>query len=145
RSGRVAFLDVLGQHEDADLGPAGADRHGGAEAVVGVGGRHADVDDAEVGAVALDDLDEALGVADGGDDLVAGVVEEADEPGPQQHRVLGDHDPHGSSTSTVVGPPGGLLRWKWPESAATRLPSPASPVPDSGSAPPTPSSRTSMP
>ena len=39
-----------------------------------------------------------VGVADGRDDLLAGVDEEAGEPGAQQHGVLGDHDPHGSST-----------------------------------------------
>ena len=52
--GGVALLDVLRQHEDADPRPARADLEGGPEAVVGVGRRHAHVDDGEVGLVALD-------------------------------------------------------------------------------------------
>ena len=48
---------------------------------------------------------------------------------PQQHRVLGDHDPHGSSTEIVVGPPGGLITYIVPPSPATRSCNPAGPVP----------------
>ena len=65
-------------------------------------------------------------------------------PGPEEHGVLGDDDPHGSSTRRVVGPPAGLIT----SQRATEAGRPGRggrrrPVPRSGSAPPTPSSRTS--
>ena len=99
---------------------------------------------ARSGLVALDDVEQRVGVAHGGHDLLAGVDQQAGQPGSQQHGVLGDHDPHGSSTRRVVGPPAGLMhvaacrRGRRPGRAGRRRP-----VPRSGSAPPTPSSRTS--
>jgi hypothetical protein len=45
---RVARLDVLGEHEDADHGVVGPHPLGRDEALVGVGGLHADVDDRHV-------------------------------------------------------------------------------------------------
>src|SRR5690606_30273464 len=92
----------------------------------------------------LDGLQQRLGVADRGDDLLAGIGQETGDACSQQHRVLGDHDPHGSSTSTEVGPPTGLSTWIQPPSACTRSASPNRPVPLSGSAPPLPSSLTSI-
>ena len=83
--------------------------------------------------------------------LVAAIGEQPGQALPQHHGVLRDHDTHqvpppvirmGSSTVTLVGPPGGL------DTSATRRPStraarsPASPVPRDGSAPPRPSSLT---
>ena len=49
-----------------------------------------------------------VGVPEGGDDLVSAVLEQAPEPLAQQHLVLGDHDPHGSSAVSVVPAPGSL-------------------------------------
>jgi hypothetical protein len=46
-----------------------------------VGGRHAHVDDRQVGLVALDDREQVIGVVDRGDHLLPGVGEEAGEPG----------------------------------------------------------------
>jgi hypothetical protein len=68
---------VLGQDEHADVGtvPDGA----GAGAFVGERGRHADVNDGEGGAFPFDGGQELVGVAEGGDHLVATVVEEAGE------------------------------------------------------------------
>ena len=60
-------------------------------------------------------------------------------PPAQQHRVFGDHDPHGSTTSTDVGPPAGLFTHSRPSTPATRAARPDRPCP-AGSAPPTPSS-----
>ena len=71
-------------------------------------GRHAHVDDGQVGVLAGDHIDQGLAVAHRGHDLLAGVVEEPGQPGSQQHGVLGDHDAHGNSTRIVVGPPLGL-------------------------------------
>ena len=79
--------------------------------------------------MALDDRHQLVGVADGGDDLLAGVGEDPGEAGAQQHGVLGDHDPHGSSTEIVVGPPCGLITYIVPPSPATRSRRPLRPDP----------------
>ena len=86
---------------------------------------------------------ERVAVADGGHDLLAGVDEQAGEAGAQQDGVFGDHDAHGSSTITVVGPPVGLTTCIRPPRAATRSARPCRPLPRAASAPPTPSSATS--
>ena len=51
---RDAGLDVLRQDQDPDAGMARADLVGGAQAFVGVGRRHPDVDDRDVGPVRVD-------------------------------------------------------------------------------------------
>ena len=86
-----------------------ADLQRGTQTVVGVRRRHADVDDRQVGLVQVDDPEQFVGIADGGDDILAGVGQDAGQSGPQEHGVLGDHDPHGISTRIVVGPPSGLI------------------------------------
>ena len=56
---------------------------------------------------------QAAGVAERGDHLGVVLGEQAGDPLAEQHRVLGDddpHDAHGSSTWTTVGPPFGLDR-----------------------------------
>jgi len=108
-----------------------------------VGGRHPHVDDAHVRAVGLDGAEQLVAVLDGGDDVETRLGQEALEPGTQQHRVLRDHEAHGSSTTSRVGPPGGLDNASRPSTAATRLASPGSPDPEARSAPPSPSSSTS--
>ena len=49
-----------------------------------------------------------VAVVDGRHDLEAVVPEQAGETVAQEREILGDHDPHGSSTRTIVGPPSGL-------------------------------------
>ena len=98
-------LDVLGEDEHADARVRALDRVRGAGALVGEGRRHADVEHHEVGRQRGDRLEQAGRVADRRADLVAGVVEEPGEPFAQQHLVLGDHDPHGSSATSVVPGP----------------------------------------
>src|SRR4029453_11329426 len=122
------------------------------DALVGVGRRHPDVDHGDVGAVGGHDPEQRFGVAHGGDDLAAAVVEQLGQPGLEQHGVLGDHDPHGSSTVIAVGPPGGLSTVRVPSTPAARWVSPRSRVPapsaaappPSRVAPPRPSSLTTM-
>ena len=84
-------------------------------------------------------MDERVGVVDRRDDLEAVRLEQAHHPVAQEREVLGDHDPHGSSTRTIVGPPRGLVTASVPSSASTRRRSPVRPPP-AGSAPPRPSS-----
>ena len=70
--------------------------------------------------MALDGDERGLRVADRLDDLDAMGREEADQPVAQEDRVLGDHDPHGISARSTVGPPAGLVTVRVPSTAATR-------------------------
>ena len=72
---------------------------------------------------------QAVGVVDGVDHLVAGILEEPAEALAEQHLVFGDHDSHGSSAVTTVPRPAGLSTVRLPPSAATRSVMPASPEP----------------
>src|SRR5262245_58787721 len=121
-----------------------ADRGRGAGALVGVRGRRADVHDRDVGAVRAHLEDQVLRLAGAADDLEPLVLEQLGEPLAQQHRVLGDHDPHGISPTTSVPPPGGLSIHSCPPRASTRSARPRSPVPPPSDAPPEPSSATSI-
>src|SRR5437763_1535019 len=58
--------------------------------------------------------------------------------------VLGDDNAHGTSMVTTVGPPRGLDNAIVPSNAARRRSMPRRPVPVTGSAPPMPSSVTTM-
>ena len=60
---RVVGLDVLGQDQHAQVGVLGAQLDRRAQAVVGVVGRHAHVDDRDVGLVGADLAHEVVGVA----------------------------------------------------------------------------------
>ena len=55
-------------------------------------GRHADVDDGDVGLVRADLAQEVLRVAGLAGDLEAGLLQQARETLAQEHGVLGDHD-----------------------------------------------------
>ena len=61
-------------------------------------GRQAHVGDGHVRPLPLDRLDQGVAVLDGGHDVHAVVAQQAGEAVAQQREVLGDHDPHGSST-----------------------------------------------
>ena len=62
------------------------------------------------------------------DHLVAGVGEDALDARAQQRGVLGDHDAHGSTAVTIVGPVAGLETVNVPRAARTRSSSPRRPV-----------------
>ena len=90
-----------------------------------------------------DEREQRVGVAGAADDLVPVVLEQPREALAQEHRVLGDYDAHGSSTSMPVPRARGAV-----DVAAAALRGDAigacrrSPVPASAAAPPTPSSVT---
>ena len=90
---RVGRLDVLAEQEHADVGVRLPDRHGRAQAVVGVRGRHADVDHGRVGAMRADLADEVVGVARLCDDVEAVRLEHVDQPLEQQGVIVGDDHP----------------------------------------------------
>jgi hypothetical protein len=87
-----AGLDVLGEHEHADLRVVVMDRQGGAQPLVGVGRRHAHVDDGHVGQVRGDGVPERLRVGDRGDHVKAPAGEGLGQPVPHDRGVLGYDD-----------------------------------------------------
>ncbi|HSD80007.1 MAG TPA: hypothetical protein VLB47_05075, partial [Solirubrobacteraceae bacterium] len=135
-------LDVLGQHQHAEVRVLLLDVRGGPCPLVGERRRHADVEHHEVGPVASHPGPQVAGVSARGDDLVAAVHEEPGEALAQQDLVLGDHDSHGSSTVNLVPDPRSLSIRSVPLCAPTRSASPPRPEPRPGDAPPTPSSAT---
>src|SRR5215469_7756033 len=138
--GGVALLHVLREHQHAHLGPAAAYHQRGAQPLVGEGRRHPHVHYHGVGLVLADRPKELLGLPGGRDHVVPGLGEQPGQPLAQQHGVLGDHDPHGSSTSITVPAPAGLSTVSRPSTPDTRSARPDRPRPR-GSAPPIPSSR----
>ena len=58
--------------------------------------------------MAVDDAQQPLGVLGDRDDLDPALAHERHQPLAQQRVVLGDHDPHGSSTRIAVPTPGSL-------------------------------------
>src|ERR1700689_2807161 len=140
--GRVLLLEPLGEHQHADVGPAVADHERGSQALIGEGGRHPHVDHGRVGRAGGDRAQEPLGVGLGRDDLVPGLLEEPGQPLAEQHRVLGDRYPHGSTAEIIVGPPDGDSTDSSPSTPLTRSARPDRPAPG-GAAPPMPSSLTS--
>ena len=75
QSGGVLRDDVLGEHQDAQPGVFAAEPGGGAQALVGVGWRHPDVDDDGIGVVRGDRRGERLGAGHGVDDGMSVVGE----------------------------------------------------------------------
>ena len=112
----------------------------GAGAIICVVGRHAHVDDREVGKLGVDCLDEGRRVGRLGDNLVIGVFEQPRQALAEECGVLADYDAHGRIASTVVPPFWGLETNSVPPCAPTRSARRASPEPSRCSAPPTPSS-----
>src|SRR3954469_7145840 len=114
----------------------------GAKPLVGVRWRHPDVDDGQVGAELAHTPQQRIGVVDLGDDLDAVVAEQPRDPLTDQRRVVGDHDPHGSSARMVVPCPPGLSTASVALSASRRSRRPARPEPTVMRPPPQPSSAT---
>ena len=142
--GGVALLDVLAEDEDRHVGVAarGSRRAARTPSSVWVGGMRTSTM-ARSGSCSSTAAMQRVGVADRGDDLVAGVGEQRREALAQQDEVLGDHDAHGSSARTRSARPPGCRRPASPSSASTRCASPSRPEPAVRRAPPLPSSATS--
>ena len=87
----VGVRDVLGEDEHAGVGVLGADLAGRPDPLVGLGRRHANVDDRDVGVVAAHLEHQLVGVPCLPDDLDLRLLEQPREPLAQQRRVVGDH------------------------------------------------------
>jgi hypothetical protein len=100
---RVPGLDVLGEHQHPGLGVVAADGDRGAQALVGVAGRHPHVHHCGVWVVLVHRGQQVVGVAYGGDYLVATVGQDLGQARSHYGRVSGDHDPHRGSGSFKRG------------------------------------------
>jgi hypothetical protein len=95
----VGRFQVLRQDEHAERGVARAQGQRGAQAVVGVGGGHADVDHDDIGLVRPGLAGEVVRVGGHGDDVQAGPGQDAGDALAQQGGVFRHDDLH------VVSPP----------------------------------------
>ena len=93
----VGLLDILRDHEHRRSRNLPPDLERGAQALVAVAGRQADVDDREVGPQRHDLAHQRLAIGDGGDHLDLVVAQQPGEPVAQQRQVLGNDYAHGSS------------------------------------------------
>src|SRR5512132_281426 len=105
-----------------------ADLLRGGDPLVGVGRGHLDVDDGDVRALELDAAQEARSVLGFPHHVEAGVGEEAGEPLPQEHGIVGDDYPHGISARILTPPPGARSTARRPSRAPTRSSSSTSPA-----------------
>src|SRR4051812_8866186 len=133
---------VLRQDEHGGAGHSRAYRQRGAQSVIGVCRRHPYVGYNDVGAMRGGLAHEVVGITGLRDNLEAGLAEQADQAGAEQHLVFADYNAHGSPARTVVPHPGRLSMESAPSSAPTRSSRLRSRVPWPAPAPPTPSSRT---
>jgi hypothetical protein len=120
----VVRLDVLGQDEHPDAGVLGVDLLGGDQALVGMCGGHADVDDGRVRAGRADRVEQGGGVAHLAHHVDTGVGEQPGDALAGEHHVLSYDDAHGISARHTVG-------WisRLPPSAPTRSDSAAKDAP----------------
>src|SRR5690606_36281810 len=109
---------------------------------VGAGGGQADVHNSHIRPVPCHRGQQRRAVRNRRGHVEAGLGEQSRHALAQQRVVLGDDYPHGSSARIVVPRPIVLSTICTPPSAVTRITSPHSPEPRSGSAPPRPSSPT---
>ena len=72
---RIVRLEIVGQHQHSGLRPPPPDLHGGAQPVIGVAGRHADVHDRHVRLVRQHLAHQVLGVARLRDDVEAPLAQ----------------------------------------------------------------------
>src|SRR6266516_2356204 len=137
----IAGTCVLGEHEDAHIREARADLPRGAEAPIGIGG-HTDIDDRDIGPKASDLFEEPRAIRGLPYDLESSFGQQPRHTLPDEDRIVGDHYAHGIVARISVPWPALLSNRSLPPSAWTRSVRPRIPVPQFGSAPPIPSSRT---
>src|SRR3954451_15722204 len=97
----VGELQALGEHEDADLGVLAADVLGGDEPLVGPRRRHADVDQGDVGAVALDLAIERVGIGGEARDVDAALAQQRRHAVAHVGRVVADDHADGAAVRAL--------------------------------------------
>ena len=122
RQGLDPLPTYIPPHEDPQTRHARPGLEGRADALVAVGRRQADVDDADVGPLGHRDPQEVARVADRRDNFESVVGEQAGQAVAKQREVLDDHRPHGIAASISVGPPGGLVTVSAPSKAPSGKP-----------------------
>ena len=85
-------VDVLGEHHDRGPGMPGADLARRAQALVGVGRRHADVDQGDVGRGLVDRPQQLLGRRRLARDGDPGLAQQGGDALADEEVVVGDHD-----------------------------------------------------
>ena len=106
--------------------------------------RHPDVEDGDVGSVGPNKLHERLRIGGLADYIEPKISRNANQTLAKQSRVVDDRQSQGISATRCVPAPAGLLMEILPPIAAVRSSRPWRPPPPAGSAPPTPSSLTSI-
>jgi hypothetical protein len=91
----VGRLDVLREDQHAGAGELLPQGERGAQALVGVRGRHADVHDRDVRPVRRHRGQQPVAVRHRRADRMPPVLEQPGQPLPQQRGILRDHDLHG--------------------------------------------------
>ena len=119
---RVAGLQVVGQDEDGDRWVVPSDCLGRNDAFLGVGRRHLDVDDGDVGLVPRNERQKPVGRVSMADNLDTRVAKETREPLAQKRLVFCDHDAHGISTTSSIRPDVASDLLSTPSTAPTRSP-----------------------
>ena len=104
--GGVRGDEVLREHEHADVRVPGADEVGEPQALVGVGGRHPDVEQHDVGGMRTDQCRNRVGADARSQHLVPAVAEQGREAGAHEQVVLDDDQAHGISIVRAVPDPG---------------------------------------
>ena len=102
---RVAHLERLRQQQQTQVGPAGPQGDGGLRALVGERRGHADVDEGDVGIVLLDGRHEQPSRRRRARTSRCPPRRAAGRVPRAKRGVVGDHDAHGTTASTVVPPP----------------------------------------
>jgi hypothetical protein len=97
-----AALDRLREQQDTEPWPAGPQSGRRLRTFMREGRWHANIDDRHVWLRGRDDRLQGRTVRDGAGDLDARLHQQAYESLPQQGRVVGNHDAHGSSAITTV-------------------------------------------
>ena len=101
---RVAWLDVLREHEHCHVGVLCADALRRHKPLVGMGRRHADVGNRHVRTLQSHLPQKALGVLGLGYHFDSGFLEQPHDPLAGEHHVIGHHYSHGISARRVVSP-----------------------------------------
>src|SRR4051794_31732517 len=140
---RIPRLHVLAQHQHPHLRIPLTDPLRRTQPLIRMRRRHPDIHDRHIRLRKPHPPHQILRIINLANYLKPRIHQQPRHTLPQQHRIIREHYPHGITADTQVPAPL-LCTASVPSRASTRSASPRRPVPPSGSAPPTPSSETSI-